>query len=240
VTQETLEQLLADRRAGRSVVVATFLATGAQWLLYPFSEPGPPLPAIPLPSWIDGDVRAESLRAAQFDRSTVIAGPEGDVFLHIFNPPLRLVIVGAVHIAQALCPMAALAGFAVIVIDPRTAFANADRFPGVALATDWPDEALAALAPNRRTAIVTLTHDPKLDDPALQIALASEAFYIGCLGSKKTQAARLGRLRKRGWDDAAVERISGPVGLNIGAKSAAEIAVAILAEVIQTLRRDPS
>jgi xanthine dehydrogenase accessory factor len=159
------------------------------------------------------------------------------VFIHVHNPPLRLVIVGAVHIAQPLSRMAALSGYAVTVIDPRRAFASDERFADVAVSRDWPDEALAALAPDARTAVVMLTHDPKLDDPALEVALGSPAFYIGALGSKRTQAARAKRLADRGLGEAAIARIHGPIGLSIGALSPAEIAIAIMAEITQVRRR---
>ena len=159
-----------------------------------------------------------------------------DHFVQVFNPPLRLIVVGAVHIAQQLAPQAALAGYDVTVVDPRGAWATAERFPGIRLNSDWPDAALAALAPDGRTAVVTLTHDPKLDNPALATALASQAFYIGALGSRRTHAQRCERLAEAGWDATAVGRIHGPVGLAIGAKSPAEIAVAILAQMTQVLR----
>ena len=143
------------------------------------------------------------------------------------------------HIAQALVPMAVPLGFGVTVVDPRRAFASDERFPDVAVSTDWPDEALDELRPNRRSAVVTLTHDPKLDDPALDRALKSPAFYIGALGSRKTHAARLGRLRELGHQDAALARIRGPVGLNIEAVTAPEIALSILAEIIAVRRGSP-
>ncbi|MGH6976981.1 MAG: XdhC family protein [Stellaceae bacterium] len=172
------------------------------------------------------------------DRSTLIETPDGKVFIEVFNPSLRLMIVGAVHIAQPLARMAAMAGYAVTVIDPRSAFASAERFPGVELSTEWPDDAMTGLKPDRRSAIVTLTHDPKVDDPALIAALKSQAFYVGALGSKKTHAARLKRLADAGFKDADFTRIHGPVGLDIGAVSPAEIAVAILAQITATLRAD--
>ena len=157
-------------------------------------------------------------------------------FLHAYNPPLRLVIVGAVHIAQALVPLAARLGYGVVVADPRRAFASDERFPNVAVSTDWPDEAMDALGPDSRTAVVTLTHDPKLDDPALDRALHSDAFYIGALGSRKTHAARLERLRALGHGDDSLSRIRGPVGLNIGAVSAPEIALSVLAQIVAVRR----
>jgi xanthine dehydrogenase accessory factor len=177
-------------------------------------------------------------RAVASDEALVVTlDGGGEAFVEPFNPPLRLVIVGAVHVAQPLAAMAARAGFAVVVVDPRRAFATEARFPGVALARAWPAEALAALGPDGRTAVVTLTHDPKLDDPALEAALGSPAFYVGCLGSEKTHRARLERLGARGFDAAALARLHGPVGLRIGAKTPAEIAVSILAQIVERRRR---
>jgi len=166
------------------------------------------------------------------DKSRTVDG----YFLQIFNPPLRLIVIGAVHIAQALVPMATLAGYAVTVIDPRGAWASEARFPGVNVIQDWPEEVMIAQKPDRRTAIVALTHDPKLDDPALAVALKSDAFYIGALGSKKTATARAERLKQSGSDPDAIAGIDGPIGLNIGAVSPAEIAVSILAKMTLALR----
>jgi xanthine dehydrogenase accessory factor len=177
-------------------------------------------------------------RALADDKSTTLDTPEGAVFVEVFNPRLRCIIVGAVHIAQPLAQIASLAGYLVTVVDPRSAFATDLRFPGVELSTEWPDDAMAALRPNRRTAIVTLTHDPKLDDPALAGALRSDAFYIGALGSRKTHAARCRRLTEEGFTEAELARIHGPVGLNIGAISPAEIAVSIMAQITEVLRED--
>lgn len=162
---------------------------------------------------------------------------DGQTFVAIHNPPLRLAVVGAVHIAQALMPMARIAGFDPVVIDPRDAFGAQARFPGETILNDWPDEALEAYGLDARTALVLLTHDPKLDDPALHVALRSEAFYIGALGSTRTHAKRVERLSDAGFDTAAIARIHGPVGLNIAASSPQEIAVSILGEMIQTLRQ---
>jgi xanthine dehydrogenase accessory factor len=164
------------------------------------------------------------------------SGFADDWFLGVHNPPLRMAVIGAVHIAQALVPMARLAGYDVAVVDPREAFASPARFPDTRLLYDWPDEALAEFGLDARTAVVTLTHDPKLDDPALHAALRSPAFYIGCLGSSRTHAGRLSRLRKAGFDDAALARIHGPLGLAIGARSPAEIALAALAQITSRLR----
>jgi xanthine dehydrogenase accessory factor len=162
---------------------------------------------------------------------------DGETFVAIHNPPLRLAVVGAVHIAQPLLQMARLAGYDVTLFDPRDSFAAAARFPGETVISDWPDEALAAWAPDARSAVVTLTHDPKLDDPAIEAALRSEVFYLGCLGSKRTHAKRVLRLEQAGFLTTDIARIHGPVGLNIGAKSPAEIAIAILAELTQRLRQ---
>lgn len=179
--------------------------------------------------------RDEVLAALAAGQSRVIDAPGGEAFLQVFLPPLELVIVGAVHIAQALAPMATIAGYAVTIVDPRGAFADEARFDALPLIRQWPDEALRAAVIGERTAIVTLTHDPKLDDAALTAALASPAFYIGALGSKKTQVARHARLERAGFDTAAIGRVHGPVGLDIGAKSPAEIAIAILAEMTAVL-----
>jgi xanthine dehydrogenase accessory factor len=157
-------------------------------------------------------------------------------FIAVHNPPLRLIVVGAVHIAQPLLTIARACGYAPTLIDPRGAFGSAARFPGETILEDWPDEALAALAPNARTAIVTLTHDPKLDDPALTVALRSPVFYIGALGSKRTHAKRLDRLTAAGFTAEEIGRIHAPVGLDIGARTPAEIAVSIMAQITATLR----
>ncbi len=184
----------------------------------------------------DNPLGAEIRARMAADRSGFAPVPDDDWFIAIHNPPLRMVVVGAVHIAQALLPMARLAGYDVFLVDPRETFAAAARFPDESISQDWPDEALRALAPDGRTAVVTLSHDPKIDDPAIIETLNSNAFYLGCLGSKKTHAKRLDRLRAAGLDEEALARIHAPVGLSIGAKSPAEIAVSIMAEVTQCLR----
>lgn len=163
---------------------------------------------------------------------------DGDLFVRVYAPPLRMIIVGAVHIARALAPIAVLAGFDVTVVDPREAFVRSEQMASVTAITGWPDEAMADLKPDARTAVVTLTHDPKLDDPALAAALRSDAFYIGALGSRKTHGKRIGRLKEAGFADADVARIRGPVGLDINALTPAEIAVSIVAQVIETLRAE--
>jgi xanthine dehydrogenase accessory factor len=162
---------------------------------------------------------------------------DGATFVHVHNPPLRMIVVGAVHIAQALLPMARMAGYDVSLIDPRPAFAQETRFPGEAVIEDWPDEAMDALEPDARTAVVTLTHDPKLDDPAISRALGSDIFYLGCLGSTRTHAKRVARLTGAGFTGEQIARIHAPVGLDIGARGPAEIAVSILAEVTKRLRQ---
>jgi len=163
-------------------------------------------------------------------------GAADGAFVNRYEPPYRLAIVGAVHIAQALVPMAESLGYAVSVIDPRGLFGGADRFGGVAIDPRWPDEALAEWRPDPASAVVTLTHDPKLDDPALEAALRSGAFYIGALGSRKTHAARLERLAARGFDPAALARIHGPAGLDIGAANPGEIALSVIAQLTAARR----
>ncbi|WP_354003996.1 XdhC family protein [Pseudotabrizicola algicola] len=166
------------------------------------------------------------------------SGVEADGrFIAVHNPPLRLIVVGAVHIAQPLLVMARSCGYAPSLIDPRAAFGSAERFPGEEISEAWPDEAMAALAPDARTAVVTLTHDSKLDDPAIMAALDSPCFYLGCLGSTRTHAKRLARLRAAGVAEEALARIHAPVGLDIGAKTPAEIALSVLAQITQCLRR---
>ena len=227
--RRTLDDILAARAEKRPVALLTDLESGVQGVVTADEYFG------------DLDPGREALQAARdalrHDRSGRLQAVDGTLFAQVFNPPARLVLIGAVHISQPLAPMAALAGYAVSVVDPRRAFATDQRFPGVAMIDDWPDDAMAALAPDSRTAVVTLTHDPKLDDPALQAALNSEAFYIGALGSRKTHAARLERLRQAGFDERQLARIHGPVGLGIGARSPAEIAVSILAQITQVLHR---
>ncbi len=161
---------------------------------------------------------------------------DGETFVAIHNPPLRLIVVGAVHIAQALVPMARIAGYDPILIDPRDSFGSEPRFPGEIILNDWPDEAMRGLKPDARTAVVLLTHDPKLDDPALEEALTSSVFYIGALGSVRTHAIRVERLQKKGFSDAQISRIHGPVGLDLGAVGPAEIALATLAQITKALR----
>jgi xanthine dehydrogenase accessory factor len=222
VTPELLAKLTEARQDGRPIVVATRLPDGAQLLLPAAAEPA--------------ELNQAAERALGDDRSQTVRVGDVDWFLHAYNPPLRLIVVGAVHIAQALVPFASQVGFAVTVVDPRRSFASDERFPDVAVRTDWPDEAMDALRPDSRSAVITLTHDPKLDDPALDRALKSPSFHIGALGSRRTHAARLKRLRELGHDEAALARIKGPVGLDIGAMTAPEIALSIVAELVAARR----
>ncbi len=190
------------------------------------------------------DVAADPLAdpiatALRMGKSGVVSVAGNPVFLAVQVPPVRLLVIGAVHVSQALAPMAQLAGFDVTIVDPRTAFATAERFPDVKVLAEWPDQAVERLGLDRFTAVAALTHDPKIDDPALDAALRAECFYIGALGSRKTHAARVARLGKAGFDEAAIERIHAPIGLDIGAVSPAEIAVSILGQVIGALRKKP-
>lgn len=225
---ETLRRMIEHIEAKRPVVLATDLGSGEQRLLRPGEG-------------TDQNERATVQTALRLDKAiTADTDAEPRAFYQPFNPPLRMVLVGAVHIAQPLSVIATIAGCEVTIVDPRSAFAASERFPSVELNLAWPDEALESLGLDARSAVVTLTHDPKLDDPALQVALRSDAFFIGCLGSTKTHAARLRRLAKAGFSETELQRLHGPVGLPIGSRSPAEIAVSILAQVIQTLRRPAS
>ena len=228
--KELLERLNACRAASSACVLFRNLDTHDSFVL----EPG---------LHVDeqhAELHELAMEALQTDRCVRSAVQGQDWFIRPFNTPLRLIVIGAVHTAQYLTGYARSCGYDVVVVDPRPAFASAARFPGVTLNTEWPDYALELLAPDRRTALVTLSHDPKLDDPALQVALRSPAFYVGALGSRKTQAARVPRLRAGGLGEAEIARLKAPVGLDIGARSPAEIAVSILAEITSTLRKDLS
>jgi xanthine dehydrogenase accessory factor len=224
-----LTQVLADRAAKVPVALITDLADGRQTIVH---DDGAPAGDVAL----NDEQLAEVRKALRADESGTLDSAGGKLFAQVHNPPPRLLLVGAVHISQALAPMAAMTGYGVSVIDPRRAFATDERFPGIAMRGDWPDEAMADLKPDRRTAVVTLTHDPKLDDPALQAALRSPAFYIGALGSRKTHAARLERLAAAGFTPEQTARVHGPVGLSIGALSPAEIAISVLAQITAVRR----
>jgi xanthine dehydrogenase accessory factor len=234
IPEPLLAELVAARAARRPVVLAVDPATWERRLVAPGGTPSPAPGEPPTVAPGTDDPLAEAAAAAlRADRS----GFEGRWFLGVHNPPLRLAVVGAVHIAQALVPMARIAGYDVLVIDPREAFASPERFPDTRLSHDWADAALATFGLDARTALVCLTHDPKLDDPALAAALAADPFYIGALGSTRTHAKRLDRLAAAGHPREALARIHAPIGLPIGAASPAEIAVAILAQMTERLRR---
>lgn len=228
--RDLLAAVTRAQKAKRPVALITHLESGAQALIasdgFVAGDEG----------LVDGGVVTAAGDAIRDDRCNSLDTPRGRVFVQALSPPLRMAIVGAVHITQALAPMAALLGYEVTVIDPRRAFASEDRFPGVSVVVEWPDDALSEMALDRRTAVVTLTHDPKLDDPALGIALRSPAFYIASLGSTRTHAARMERLKQAGFSDSDISRIHGPAGLSINARSPAEIATAILAQATQQLR----
>lgn len=224
-----LDRVLAARAAGRPVAVVTDLETGLQTLV----EDDARADQTPL----SPSVREAARAAIVADRSSILDHEGRRLFVHVFAPPVRLVVVGAVHIAKPLVRMATLTGYRVVLVDPRRTFAAQSGFEGATVVDAWPDDALAELGLDARTAVVTLTHDPKLDDAALLAALASPAFYIGALGSRKSHAARLSRLAAAGVAADARAHIHGPVGLAIGALTPAEIAVAILAQIIQVRRQ---
>ncbi len=224
-----LDAVIAAGHESRSIALATELATGRQLLFDSARAEGElELDAAAL------DAAREALHS---DRNRTLETQVGRVFVEVFSPPRRCFVVGAVHIAQPLVQMLKLADFGVTVIDPRGSFATEARFPGVELTQEWPDEALERLKPDERSAVVTLTHDPKLDDPALAMALRSDCFYIGALGSRRTHAARCSRLTELGFGEAELARIHGPIGLAIGAVSPAEVAISIVAQMTQILRR---
>ncbi len=224
-----LDRVVEAGREHRSVALATDLATGRQLLLDGKDAEGD----LTLDEAALGAIR-DVWRAG---RNRTIETPAGRVFVEVLTPPMRCFIIGAVHIAQPLAQMLAMVDYAVTVIDPRGAFATQARFPGVELVSEWPDEALDRLRPDRGSAVIALTHDPKLDDPALAAALRSECFYIGALGSRRNHAGRCERLKQQGFTDNDVARIHGPIGLAIGAVSPAEVATSIVAEMIQVLRK---
>ena len=221
---ETLKTLNAERAARRAAVVVTNVATGKQRLVKAAEVARDPL-------------KEEIEKHIRRGKSGMVEMPAGKAFLTVHVPPPQLVITGAVHISQALAPIARLLGYDVTIVDPRTAFASIERFPDVKVIAEWPDIALPPLGIDRYTAFVALTHDPKIDDPALTHALARDCFYIGALGSKKTHARRIERLKAQGLSDGTLARIHAPIGLAIGAVSPSEIAVAIMGEITAELRQ---
>jgi len=223
---DLLTALNAERAARRAAIVVTDIASGQQRLVKAADIGRDPLKA----------QLAERLRSG---RSGMEETPQGRVFFTVYVPAPQLVITGAVHISQALAPIARLLGYDVTIVDPRTAFASPERFPDVKVIAEWPDKALPPLGIDRYTAFVALTHDPKIDDPALLHALSRDCFYIGALGSRKTHARRVERLKQQGVSEADIARIRAPIGLDIGAVSPAEIAVSVIAQVTERLHEEP-
>jgi xanthine dehydrogenase accessory factor len=220
-----LSDLNAERAARRAAILVTDVASGEQRLV---REAG-----------VEGDPLAGELQdALRRGRSGLVERDDRQFFLTVQAPPVRLVVIGAVHISQALAPMAKGLDLDVTIIDPRTAFATPERFPDVPVLAEWPDAVLPEIGIDRYTAVVALTHDPKIDDPALIAALRSECFYIGALGSRKTHERRVQRLTEAGFTEADFARIHAPIGLDIGAVSPAEIAISILAEIVASLRKE--
>jgi xanthine dehydrogenase accessory factor len=224
---DILTALNTERAARRAAIVVTNVEGGKQRLVKGVDVAKDPL----------RPVLAEHLRTS---KSGMEQTTEGPVFLTVYVPAPQLVIIGAVHISQALAPMGKLVDYDVTIVDPRTAFASPERFPDVKVIAEWPDKALPPLNVDRYTAFVALTHDPKIDDPALIHALERDCFYIGALGSRKTHGRRLDRLREQGVSDTNLARIHSPIGLDIGAVSPAEIAVSIMAQITERLREEPA
>jgi xanthine dehydrogenase accessory factor len=223
---DILKSLNTERAARRAAVVVTDVENGVQRFVG-----ADDVARDPLKDAIEAQIRS--------GKSGMIETPQGKIFLTVHVPPPRLVITGAVHISQALAPIAGILGYDVTIVDPRTAFASVERFPDVKVIAEWPDKALPPLSIDRYTAFVALTHDPKIDDPALTHALERDCFYIGALGSRKTHARRVERLKAQGLTDATIARIHAPIGLAIGAVSPPEIAVAIMGEITARLRQRP-
>jgi xanthine dehydrogenase accessory factor len=218
-----LHRLAGDIAARSKVALVTDLSTGARSLAHG-------------PEDIGQDLAPALTEAFRQDRSGAVPGSNGEVFINMFAPPTRLVVIGAVHVAQALAPTARALGYDVVIVDPRAAFATQERFGDVRIMPDWPDEALPAIGLDEATAVVVLSHDAKIDDPALIAALRSDAFYVGALGSRKTHAGRIERLKQAGLTDADLARIHAPIGLDIGAQGASEIALSIIAEIVAVQR----
>jgi xanthine dehydrogenase accessory factor len=215
------EQIIEARAKRRPVALVTVLETGVQRLVARGEDGGL------------GDAVNDAFRR---DRSATVETPQGEAFIRVYNPPLRKLIIGAVHTAQFLVPLAAMLDYDVTIIDPRGAFATDERFPGVKLLAEWPDEVLPELGLDARTAMIALTHDPKIDDVALKLALASDCFYIGALGSTRTHAKRIDRLKAAGVTEERLARLHAPIGLDIGAQGPAEIALSIMSQVTAVLR----
>lgn len=225
--KELAERILKARAARQPVALLTWMQTGEQALLSPAERA----------EWPDlADALGDAFR---LDRSGTVASGDGEVFIRIFNPPVRLIIIGAVHAAQFLLPIARMVGHDVTIVDPRTAFATPERFPDAHIVAEWPEDGLPLIGIDSRTAMIALTHDAKIDDGALRMGLEAGAFYVGALGSNRTHAKRLDRLKEMGCTDEALARIHAPIGLDIGAQGPAEIALSIMAEVTAVLRGKP-
>jgi len=222
---DILAALNTERQARGAAIVITDTASGTQRLVKAADVAKDPL-------------RAELAERLRTGKSGMAETAEGRVFFTVYVPAPQLVITGAVHISQALAPIGQMLGYDVTIVDPRTAFASIERFPDIKVIAEWPDMALPPLNVDRYTAFVALTHDPKIDDPALTHALKRDCFYIGALGSRKTHARRVERLKQQGFSDADIARIAAPIGLDIGAVSPAEIAVAIMAQITEKLREE--
>jgi len=222
---DILAALNTERQARNAAIVITDTASGTQRLVKAADVAKDPL-------------RAELAERLRTGKSGMAETAEGRVFFTVYVPAPQLVITGAVHISQALAPIGQMLGYDVTIVDPRTAFASIERFPDIKVIAEWPDTALPPLNVDRYTAFVALTHDPKIDDPALTHALKRDCFYIGALGSRKTHARRVERLKQQGFSDADIARIAAPIGLDIGAVSPAEIAVAIMAQITEKLREE--
>ena len=218
---KTLSQILSEKQNRNTIVVATEINSGEQIIVKNDSD-----------SEINNKILFTAKNNIIQGKSEVLEIESKKWFINISLAPLRLIIVGAVHIAQPLAEIATISGYEVIIIDPRAAFANNQRFPDIKIVNEWPEVALNNLEIDHRTAVVTLTHDPKLDDSALNAALKSNAFYIGSLGSKKTHNARIQRLKMAHFSDTEINKIHGPIGLDIGAKSPQEIAISIMSEIV--------
>jgi len=225
--RDLLERLVAAQESNRPSVLGRNLSGKQQFLLHDHTD-------VAAADDIPPQILQAAMTALARDGARTVEAAGQRYLLQSLSPPPRLLIIGAVHIAQALIPMARVAGYDIQLVDPRTAFATPGRFPGIEIINGWPQEVMTKLPLNSRTAVVTLSHDAKIDEPALKAALESSAFYIGALGSKRNHAKRLARLAVFGFDDKALARISGPVGLPLGGRSPAEIAVAILAQIIQS------
>lgn len=223
--KEILDIILSSRSKKQTLAVITRVADGMQWAVLENDSEN---------HEVFTPLEIDTIKTSMRDNKSSLISDE-KFFAHIYTPPLRLIIIGAVHIAQFLAPMAKVAGFDVTVVDPRSSFATPSRFPEINLSDEWPDDGILKLKPDTRTAVVTLTHDPKLDDPALVETLKTPAFYIASLGGTRTHGKRLERLKKEGFDEKELLRINGPAGLDIGSVAPSEIAISILAELTAAL-----